>query len=115
MGDAPPVCEHSGFVVNAEEREVRCSSCGVILDPIGTLVRLEEMVAEFERQRDHLAHQQAAQRERQEFAIRQKMKKQLQAARAHCELCGGSGWAPAQNGVVRCPCTRAIHAMSRRP
>jgi hypothetical protein len=54
----------------------------------------------------------AAQRSRQAYAIHQKQKKRLVKARASCELCRGTGWAPGKPGsVTRCPCTRAIHAI----
>jgi hypothetical protein len=90
-----PTCSHTSFVVVAEEREVRCAACGVLLDPIATLVGLEALVSAVERQQRALEQQAATQRERQAYVLRKKHLAQLVRARTHCELCGGSGWATA--------------------
>lgn len=103
-------CRHIAIKVNRAEREVRCASCGAVLDPIAQLADLERLTADFERRLQALDAREADQRRRQAFAIEQKQKtqrrRQLREARANCELCGGSGWAPGRGGVVPCACRR---------
>lgn len=106
---APAKCSHARILLDEKLRRVTCRVCGETLDAIQCLINLATYREQLAQERRWIEAEKRRAQVRQQRAIARRMfaKQKVEAAvaRANCQVCQGTGWAPRPGGgVSRCTC-----------